>query len=165
MKFKLLIIVATGFCLSCALQQEGIATFVFDYEGILTDVQEHQFDSLFRTHEKKTSNEIILVTTPTYEPDSDIVSYSLNFFNRNKIGKKDLDNGVVIVLSQINKETRITTGHGTEVVLQDHIAKKIIDSLMIPQFKADKVFEGLWLGSKAIVHFLELPENKIVPKK
>ena len=55
----------------------------------------------------------------------------------------------------------ISTGYGTEKMLKDEIAKKIIDSLMIPNFKQAKTFEGLWEGSKAIITFLEKPENKI----
>ena len=41
------------------------------------------------------------------------------------------------------------------------MAKKIIDSLMIPHFKQGEAFEGLWEGSRAIVEFLEKPENII----
>ena len=32
---------------------------------------------------------------------------------------------------------------------------------MIPQFKQQKYFEGLWKGSTAITSFLEKPENRI----
>ena len=43
----------------------------------------------------------------------------------------------------------------------EKIAKKIIDSIMVPQFKEGKFFEGFWMGSIAITNFLEKPENKI----
>lgn len=59
------------------------------------------------------------------------------------------------------RETRISIGYGTEKILQDEIAKDILDSLMIPKFKQDPYFEGIYAGTKAVVDFLEKPENKI----
>jgi uncharacterized protein len=65
------------------------------------------------------------------------------------------------VFSAANREVRISTGYGTEKVLDDVAAKKIIDSVMIPFFKKSNYFEGLWHGSKSIVNYLELPEHRI----
>jgi uncharacterized membrane protein YgcG len=48
---------------------------------------------------------------------------------------------------------------GTEKVLTDSIAQNIIDSIMIPKFKEQKYFEGLWNGSLAITSFLEKPPS------
>jgi uncharacterized protein len=77
------------------------------------------------------------------------------------IGRRDVNNGVLIVFSAQMKKVRIETGYGAERVLTDSIAKKIVDSLMIPQFKQQKYFDGLWNGSVAITSFLEKTENKI----
>jgi uncharacterized membrane protein YgcG len=46
--------------------------------------------------------------------------------------------------------------------LKDEIAKKIIDSLMIPRFSEGQYFQAIWNGSLGIVNFLELPQNKII---
>ena len=81
------------------------------------------------------------------------------------VGKKEKDNGVLIVFSNQMRQTRIATGYGTEKVLTDEVAKAIIDSVMIPNFKKGKPFDGLWAGSLSIVEFLERPENKIPIKK
>ena len=116
---------------------------------------------MYKAHEKITTNEIALVTTPDYGTDSTLERFVLNFGNKYGIGKKEKNNGVLIVFSNAMRQTRISTGYGTEKVLTNEIAKKIIDSVMIPYFKQAKTFEGLWEGSKAIITFLEKPENKI----
>jgi uncharacterized protein len=134
---------------------------VFDYQHELTREQANKFDSLFKLHEIKTDNEIALVITDNYGSDKNILFYSVNFGRQNGIGKKDKNNGIVIVFNNKKQEINISTGYGTEKVLKDEIAKKIVDSLMIPNFKQGKNFNGLWEGSKAIVDFLERPENKI----
>lgn len=145
---------------SCNTEKEN-TTWVLDNERILTLEQTVKFDSLFKDHERKTSNEIVLVTTPGYGSDSSILFYSVAFFRKHRIGKKDKNNGVLIVFSMANRETRIATGYGTEKVLKDEMAKKIIDSIMLPQFRNANYFEGLWNGCKAITDFPERPENKI----
>lgn len=146
---------------SQTIQVNEKTPFVYDQENDLTEAQERRFDSLFHAHEKRTSNEIVLVTTANYGDEENMLMYSVNFGDKHGVGKKELKNGVVIVFSKAQRETRISTGYGTERVLKDEIAKKIIDSLMLPQFKQDNYFEGLWAGSLAVVNFLDKPENKI----
>ena len=146
---------------SQTIQRNEKTPFVYDQEDDLTEAQERKFDSLFRAHEKRTSNEIVLVTTANYGDEENMLMYSVNFGDKLGIGKKELNNGVVIAFSKAQRQTRISTGYGTERVLKDEIAKKIIDSLMLPAFKQDNYFEGLWAGSFAVVDFLDKPENKI----
>jgi uncharacterized protein len=168
-KLFALIIISVLLKLSCSstTEKNKIETFVFDNEKILTVEQTKQLDALYRGQEKRTTNEIALVTTPDYGEFANIVEFSFDFGNKLGLGKTDYDNGVVIVFSKAKRETRISTGYGTELVLKDEIAQKIIDSLMIPKFKANLYFEGLRDGSIAIVNFLDKPENKINlrPKK
>ena len=135
--------------------------FVYDYENDLTQEQVNKFESLFKAHEQKTTNEIVLVTTNSYGSSKNILFYSVNFGREHEIGKADKKNGVVIVFSAKKLETKISTGYGTEKFLKDDIAKEIIDSLIVPELKQGKTFDGLWKGSKAIVEFLEKSENKI----
>ena len=147
--------------LSFVNYSNGQKRWVSDNESVLTQVQVNRLDSLFNLHEKKTTNEIVLVTTKDFGTDTSILSYSLNLYRDLGIGKKDKNNGVLIVYSGEKRQTRITTGYGTELVLKDEIAQKIIAESMLPHFKKGNTFEGLWEGSKALIAFLERPENKI----
>ena len=135
--------------------------FVIDHSGILDSLQKEKLNQLYTDHEKKTSNEIVLLTTDSYFPDSTFAAYALRNFNELGIGKKYKNNGVLIVFSASLRKTRITTGLGTEKVLTDSIAREIIGSEMLPDFIQQRYFEGLWKGSVAITNFLEKPENKI----
>jgi len=132
-----------------------------DTEHDLDSIQVRSLDSLYENHEKNTTNQIALITTASYYPDSNILSYSVDKLRQLGLGRRDINNGLIIVFSKANREVRIGTGYGTEKVLKDAYAKRIIDSLMIPEFKNDHIFNGLWLGSKTIVDFLERPENRI----
>ena len=162
MKSKLFIILALTTLISCSSHKNNkLTTFVFDNEKILEENQINQLNDLFKNHEKKTSNEIVLVTTDNYGEEKNIVLFTTQFGNRLQIGKKNKNNGIVIGLSKKLREIRISTGYGTEKVLKDKILQKIIDSLMISKFREDKYFEGIYSGSKEIIDFLEKPENQI----
>ncbi|MGE4288909.1 MAG: YgcG family protein [Salinivirgaceae bacterium] len=151
---------------SCVSSQTNKkVSFVFDYENILQPIEKARFDSLFTEHEKKTTNEIVLVTTPDFGDEKDIIMFAQKFGEKVPVGKSNKDNGVIIVYSQNQRNIRIATGYGTEEVLKDEIAKRIIDYTMIPKFKEGKTIEGLWLGSLEIVEFLERPENEIKGKE
>ncbi len=153
--FLLLLILASGGC-----SKKHPTGFVLDTEAILTPAQHHSFDSLFRAHERRTGNEIALVTHASFHGRS-AREFAVAFADSVGLGKKDRDNGVLITYSKKRREVFIATGTGTEHILHDSICKRIIDQEMIPRFKSDDAFGGLWAGSAAIVDFLDRPENRI----
>jgi uncharacterized protein len=144
-------------CHSTKTQKE----FVFDKAKVLDSMQFQKLNDLYIRHEKLTTNELALLTTNSFAPVNTIEEYAHERFNTLGLGKKDIDNGILIVFSPEMRQVRIATGYGTERVLTDSIAKRIIDSVMIPQFRRVNYFEGLWDGSLAITRFLEKPENTI----
>lgn len=147
--------------IGCSSKQPNETSFVYDYEEILTGEQEMELNGLIQNHERNTSNEIAIVTTPDWGGHENAVFYSVDFGDRLGVGKKEKNNGVLIVLSSTMRETRISTGYGLEDVLTDEIAKEIVDSVMVPKFKAGGYYEGIFSGTKAVIDFLEKPENEI----
>jgi uncharacterized protein len=142
---------------------KGQESFVHDVENVLTLEEYASLDSVFRAHELRAGNEILLVTHPTFN-DLKAVDFAVGYGESNGVGKEDLDNGVVIAFSQARREVFIATGYGTERILHDSTCQRIVDSIMVPHFKEDRHFDGLWAGGLAIVQFLERPENKIQPR-
>jgi uncharacterized protein len=136
-------------------------TYVFDKEDLFTDTQEEELQNMIMMHESETTNEIAIVTTTDWGDEENALFFSVNFYDTHRIGKEKKNNGVVMVISKQQRETRITTGYGTEEVLKDEIAKNIIDSVMIPRFKEDRYFEGVKNGAQAVIDFLEKPGNEI----
>lgn len=157
--FFLIIILSS--CSEPKKEKKKIETFVYDFEQVLSETEEQEISNLFKVHEKKTTNEIVLVTTSDYGEDKNILFYSVDFGERNGIGKLKKNNGVVIVFSKAFSQVRVSTGYEIESILKDEIAKKMIDTIMIPMFKENDIYNGLYNGSKSIVEFLEKPENKL----
>lgn len=119
---------------------------VYDFEQVLHDNQEYVLDSIIREFELQTTNKIVIVTVDNIGEFDKMVEYAVDFGEKHGIGKKEMDNGLVILFSKSMRETFLATGYGTEKILKDEICKSIIDSTMIPYFKNQDYFGGLKAG-------------------
>ncbi|MEO7924286.1 MAG: TPM domain-containing protein [Chitinophagaceae bacterium] len=128
--------------------------WVADYEGILTSSQVMYLDSLISDHEKKTSNEVAIVTmvldSTQIVSDEDLNEISLSLFNKWRFGKEDKNNGIGMLVSTNLKKTRIEVGRGLETKLANHEAKDIIEINMIPEFRKGDYYTGILNGLLAI---------------
>lgn len=125
--------------------------FVNDFEGILTQDQIKVLNDIISKHEKETTNEIAIVTIKSFEPYNTLFDYSLDLANYWGVGKKEKDNGIAIVLGKQIRQIRIQVGYGLENKLKDEEAKRIIDSIMIPEFKNGDFFTGIEKGLLAVI--------------
>ena len=125
--------------------------FVNDFENIFTSDQILELNQIIKKHEKETSNEIAVVTIMTYAPYDNLFDYSLDLGNYWGIGKKNKNNGVLIVFGKQIREIRIQVGYGLEKKLKDDEAKKIIDDVIIPEFKKGDYFSGIKKGLYEII--------------
>ena len=60
-----------------------------------------------------------------------------------KVGRRGIDDGVVIVLAEKDRIARITVGDGVTAKLTDMEAKAIIDRDMVPAFRAGRFGAGV----------------------
>lgn len=81
--------------------------------------------------------------------DEDPVEYGVKAFNTYKLGDKNKNNGLLMLLAE-NKDgshrIQIITGYGLEEILPDGKIGRIIDNVMMKDFKNDKLDEGIRKG-------------------
>lgn len=126
--------------------------YVNDFEGIFSQVQINELNDIIANHEKVTTNEIAVVTIGSFEPYPTLFDYSLALANYWGIGKKDKNNGIVIVMGKQIRQIRIQVGYGLENKLKDDEAKRIIDNTIVPQFKKGDYFTGIQKGLAEIIN-------------
>ncbi len=134
---------------------------IFDLEDIINASDSTLLNDLFLAHERKTSNQMALVTTSDIHTKGAIALFATLYFDSLGLGRQELHNGVGIAFSQELRSCFIATGYGTERVLGDEVVSRIVDSLMVPEFKEERYFKGLLAGSEAVIEFLERPENRM----
>ena len=106
--------------------------------------------------ERTTTVETSVATVnSTMVKDRDFEDYTLVMMRMWGVGKKDKNNGILIVISPDLRRMRIQNGHGIENILSDAETKFIVDNSFIPKFKEGKYFEGTRDGIIAIINKLK----------
>ena len=71
------------------------------------------------------------------------------------IGDAEKDNGVLILLAKNDRKIAIQVGKGVEYLLTDFQSKRIIERVIIPEFKKGDFYGGLDKGSDSIFRTLQ----------
>ena len=125
--------------------------WVNDFDSILTDNEENQLNNICSNYEKTSTNQLVIATIHSFKPYNNIADYSKDLFNEWKIGTKEKNNGVLIVLCKGRHEVRIETGLGVEKILTNKVCDHIIDPIMLSYFEEEKYYEGLKAGTEEII--------------
>ena len=100
--------------------------------------------------EDSTSTQIAVLTIPTLGGNS-IEEYSIEVFEKNAIGQKSKDNGVLVLIARDERRLRIEVGYGLEGVLTDALSTQVIERAIMPAFREGRYAQGLVAGVDAIM--------------
>jgi uncharacterized protein len=127
---------------------------VVDDAQILSPDARTRLAAVLKAHEQATSNQIVVLTVPTIQPEG-IEDYAVDVFNNWKLGQKGRNNGVLVVVVPQDRRMRIEVGYGLEPMLTDAMAGAIIRDVMTPAFKRADYDAGIQNGVAAIIARLE----------
>ncbi len=116
--------------------------YVNDFAEIFSDEEKQQMETFLDNLEKNTTVEIAVVTVSGLEGLSK-EEYAVELFEDWKIGKKDVDNGLLILIAPNEREYRIEVGYGLEGIITDAIAGRIARKNFITNFRAEKYSKGI----------------------
>ena len=91
-----------------------------------------------------------MLTVPTTGGEP-IESYALRVAERWKLGRQGADNGLLLVVAAQDRRARIEVGYGLEGAVPDAIAKRVIDDVMVPRFRAGDFPGGLEAATQALM--------------
>ena len=120
--------------------------YVSDYAQVLSQRTRQYLEELFAEVERKTTAQIAAVTVQSLG-DSSVEEFAVLLFERWGIGRKDKDNGVLILLAPEERKVRIETGYGLEGILPDSVCGRIIREYMVPFFSDGNYDKGMVTGS------------------
>jgi len=127
---------------------------VTDNAEILSASMRQSLAERLKAHEKSTGNQIAVLTIPSLEGES-IEEYAETVFKEWKLGQKDKDNGILVIVAPKDRRMRIEVGYGLEGTLPDSMAGSIISNVMTPKFKTGDYNGGIEAGVSAILMVLE----------
>lgn len=123
---------------------------VHDEAKVLSQQTVDQLENQLKVYEDSTTNQvgILIISSLGGEP---LEEYSLRVAEKWKLGNKDRDNGVLLLVSVDDHKIRIETGYGLEGVLTDALSSRIIRNEIAPHFRKDDYDGGVMAGVNSII--------------
>ena len=126
---------------------------VYDGANVIPDATEAQIDAKLRALSKETGKTLVVATVPSLD-DQAIEEYAVKLFETWGIGDAEKDEGALILVAPTERRTRIEVGLGSEGILPDALAGRIIDGQMIPYFKQGDFGGGIAAATDAVIEQL-----------
>ena len=123
---------------------------VHDDAHILKQETIEALEQRLKLYQDSTSNQIAILTVTSLDGEV-LEEYSLRVAEAWKLGQKDKDNGVLLLIAVDDHEMRIEVGHGLEGVLTDAHSSRIIRNEMTPHFRKSEFDEGINAAVDAMI--------------
>lgn len=155
-KFSIIILALLVLLLTSAfkLPDASYEFYVYDEANIINDFTENYIIEVNKELNQKTGAQVVVATVNSLD-DMDINSYATALYEKWKIGSKEYDNGLLILIVPSEGELWIETGYGLEGTLPAGILKRIINENMLPSFSEGNINDGVILGFEQILNYIE----------
>lgn len=126
---------------------------VVDNANLLSEEDEAQIRADLEALETKSTDQLVVVTLPSLQGFA-IEDFGYRLGRHWKIGQKDKNNGVLLIVAPKERKVRIEVGRGLEPLLTDALTKLIIENGILPRFKAGDFPGGIRVGASDIIAVL-----------
>lgn len=131
--------------------------FISDPGNLMGSEAKAKVNSQLWEIRQQTSAEIVVAIPPSIG-ETPIEDWCEQLFTLWGIGKKDRDNGLLIVIAPEQRKTRIQTGYGMEGVLPDIACKHIIGLKIVPAMRENNLDLAVEGAVSLIAEALSDPE-------
>lgn len=115
---------------------------VVDVAGLLKSGEVEQLDTRLMQFEQRQGSQIAVLAVPTTAPEA-IEQYSIRVFDAWKLGRKQFNDGILILVATQDHRLRIDTGYGLEGAIPDAVARRIIAEIIAPRLREGDAYGGL----------------------
>lgn len=121
-----------------------------DAADLLPQTQEAKLTAQLASLEMRTKHQFVVVTVKSLGGHS-VEDYGNTLGNYWGVGRKSVNDGVLLLVAPNERKVRIEIGAGLEKKLKDEEAVAIIRQSILPHFKGGRMAEGIIAGSEAII--------------
>ena len=128
--------------------------YVSNPDGILSSSTVATIDSMLLALEDSTGIQVLVAVLGDIE-GGDCFDFAYRLGKENGVGRKESDNGLVVLLSTGERCVQFATGYGLEGVMPDAICKRIQQQYMIEHFACGDWDTGMVEGMRAVCGVLD----------
>jgi len=127
---------------------------VTDLTATLNASQKEALEKTLAEFEARKGAQIAVLVVPTTQPDT-IEQYAVRVEEQWKLGRKGVDDSVLLLVALQDRKVRLEVGYGLEGVLPDAAAKRIIEDEITPRFRQGDFYGGLRAGLDRVMRTVE----------
>lgn len=128
--------------------------WVHDEANVLSASTRAQLEGILKAERDSTGNQIAVLIVPSLEGE-DIDGYGIRVADAWKLGNKDNDNGVLLLVAIQDRKVRIEVGQGLEGVLTDALSSRINRNEIAPRFRQGDYEAGVSAGIISIIQAIK----------
>jgi uncharacterized protein len=136
---------------------------VTDLTATLTSDQRAALEQKLAALEARKGSQVAVLLVPTTLPET-VEQYAIRVFDQWKLGRKGMDDGVLLLVAKNDRKLRIEVGYGLEGAIPDAIAKRVMDEDIVPLFKQGNFYGGISAGTDRVSKLIE-GESMPPPKR
>lgn len=139
------------------MQVQDSTRLVSNPDGILQPATEAQINTLLRDIRSKSTAEVVVMVLDSIE-GGDIDTWAVDLFEQWGIGKKDKDNGVLVLVVPGQRQYTIKTGYGTEGILPTVVLARMTRRGLEPLMKEGRVDEAVLSTAQSLHSLMTTPD-------
>lgn len=146
-----------SFLLGTAQAEVAVPTLkqrVTDLSSTLDSSQKQTLEAKLAAFEKSKGSQVAVLILPTTQPET-IDQFGIRVVEAWKLGRKGVDDGVLLLIAKEDRKLRIEVGYGLEGALNDATAKRIVAEVISPRFKQGDFYGGIDAGLTSIIKVIE----------
>ena len=120
----------------------ALTAHVIDQTGTLSSSQHQALEAQLAAIEQQHGAQVVVLMVPATAPE-DIAAFANRVGNTWKIGRRDVGDGVLLIVAKDERRMRIEVAKALEGAIPDIAAARIIDEAMKPRFRSGDFAGGL----------------------
>ncbi|WP_050985765.1 TPM domain-containing protein, partial [Rubrivivax gelatinosus] len=123
---------------------------VIDQTSTLQPAERDALEARLAAFEAEAGPQIVVLIVPATAPE-DIAAYAWRVADQWKIGRREVGDGVLVVVSMGDRRVRIEVARALEGAIPDLAARQIIDRAIRPAFREGRYADGLSAGVDQLI--------------
>lgn len=127
---------------------------VTDLTETLNPDQQASLEQTLAAFEARKGSQLAVLLLPSTAPET-IEQYALRVAEQWKLGRKKVDDGLILVVAKDDRTVRIEVGYGLEGAMSDITSKRIISDAILPRFKQGDFYGGIDAGMAQVMRVVD----------
>jgi uncharacterized protein len=155
--------------LAHALEVPPLEGRINDRAGVLPIDVRRELEARLTAYESNTGHQLAVLVVRSLEGDP-IEDFSMRVVEAWKLGRKDRDDGMLLLIAVDDRKLRIEVGYGLEGELPDALAGRIIREVIVPAFRQGQLAQGITRAVEAMMAATggegePLPPQRVQPRR